>query len=407
LEDGKWSKDIQMKNVAILGSTGSIGVSTLKVIKGLSNDFRVFALSGGRNIKRLASQASKFSPQIVVVKDSEGAEKLRKVLPKGIKILVGLEGLIDIARHTRVDIVVNGLVGSVGILPTLEAIKKIKRIALANKETIVAYGEIVMDEVERTGAELIPVDSEPSAIFQVLNCKPDTSRHYIPTEIKQIYLTASGGPFFRRKSLKKVSVEEALNHPTWKMGKKITIDSATLMNKGFEVIEASRLFHLSPSQIRILIHPHSIVHSLVEFQDGSILAQMGVPDMKLPIQYSLTYPERKGSPVRLLDLEKIQKLQFFTPDFKRFPCIQMAYDALKKGDTFPAVLSAADEVVVESFLKRKISFQKIPKILNNVMKKHKPLPHPSLEEILRADRWAREEAGKAVAVAVGSDRKGK
>jgi 1-deoxy-D-xylulose-5-phosphate reductoisomerase len=343
----------------------------------------------------------------VAVQDSDGAEKLRKVLPKGIKILVGIEGLVDIARHSRVDIVVNGLVGSVGIFPTLEAIKKVKRIALANKETIVAFGKIVMDEVERSGAELIPVDSEPSAIFQVLSSRPESGRYYAPTEIKQIFLTASGGPFFKRKSIKKVSVEEALNHPTWKMGKKITIDSATLMNKGFEVIEVSRLFHLSPSQIRILIHPHSIVHSLVEFQDGSVLAQMGVPDMKLPIQYALTFPERKSSPVKLLDLAKIQKLQFFTPAFKKFPCIQIAYDALKKGDTFPAVLSAADEVVVESFLKRKIPFPKIPEILKSVMRKHKPLPHPSLEEILRADRWAREEAERIVAVAVGRSRKGK
>ncbi|MCH7760392.1 1-deoxy-D-xylulose-5-phosphate reductoisomerase, partial [candidate division TA06 bacterium] len=374
-------------------------------------DFRVFALTGGKNLRRLKNQILRYRPEIVAVGNSTLARKLKDKLPSGIKILEGIEGLVEIAGHSEVEIVVNGLVGSMGIFPTLEAIRCKKRVALANKETIVAFGEVVMEEVERSGAELIPVDSEPSAIFQCLSARHEygqkekaPSRIPNHVEIKRILLTASGGPFLKRKSLKNVTIQEALRHPTWKMGKKITIDSATLMNKGFEVIEALWFFHLSPSQIQILIHPHSIVHSLVEFQDGSLLAQMGVPDMRLPIQYALTYPQRLNSLVRPLDLAKVKELKFYPPDFKKFPCLQLAYNALKKGGTLPAVLSAADEVVVDGFLLGKIPFVEIPSILKNVMKNHNPpkADHPSLEEILQADKWAREEAGRIVAVAGGS-----
>lgn len=385
-----------MKRVAILGSTGSIGVSTLQVMERLKEEFRVFALTGGKNVHRLVSQALKYRPKILAVGEPSLLRELRKELPRETRLVSGVEGMVEISGHPDVDIVVNGLVGSVGLYPTLEAIQKRKRVALANKETIVAFGEIVMKEIERSGAELIPVDSEPSAIFQCLNCRGVLQ--YAPTEVKRILLTASGGPFLKRKSFKNITVEEALHHPTWMMGRKITIDSATLMNKGFEVIEAHWLFNLSPTQIDILIHPHSIVHSLVEFQDGSLLAQMGVPDMRLPIQYALTYPRRLPSPVKTLDLALVNELKFYSPEKRKFPCIQLAYQAIEKGGTYPSVLSAADEVVVESFLKQRIHFLQIPEILGQVLKRHRPpeTAHPTLKEILKADEWAREEARKMI-----------
>lgn len=374
-----------MKNVAILGATGSIGQNSLKVIESLSQRFFPFCITAHKNIFLLEQQIKKYNPEIVCITDKESADKFKP--PKEIKFLKGNKGLLEIARNKEIDIIINALSGVESIYPMLTAIKNKKRICIANKEVIVSYGSIINEELEKQPeAELLPVDSEHSAIHQCIN----TSHHYV----KRIILTASGGPFRDREILSTITPDEALKHPTWDMGKKITVDSATLMNKGLEIIEASRLFNIPPSKIEVLIHPQSIIHSMVEFIDGSILAQLSTPDMKLPIQYALTYPEKLPSLVKTLDLTEIGTLEFSKPDFNKFHALKLAYKALEIGSTLPAVLNAANETAVSLFLENKISLIEITNIVESVMNKHKSIPTPKIENIQQAEKWAREEAIK-------------
>ncbi len=374
------------KKVVVLGSTGSVGINTLRVIESLGDRFQVIGLTARKNINLLEKQTRKFHPKIVALADKKSARELRGRF-KSMMIMSGQEGVIEVARLKEADLVVSAIVGASGLIPTLEAIKARKGIALANKETLVIAGEIIMAEAHKRGVEILPVDSEHSAIFQCL--KREEKK-----KVSHIILTASGGPFlkFSFSRLKSVTPKEALKHPTWEMGKKVTIDSATLMNKGLEVIEAHYLFGIDIDRIAVVIHPQAIVHSLVEFVDGSILAHLGTPDMRLPIQYALTYPERLPTSLKRLDLTKIKELTFQKPDTKKFPCLKLAYEAARIGGTAPAVLSASNEIAVSLFLKKKIGFMEIPQMIKKVLNKHKPIKSPTLNEILKADVWAREEA---------------
>jgi len=378
-----------MKRVAVLGSTGSIGRSALQVLENLAPEFVVFAISGKDELDLLSEQAGKHKPALVSIGDESLKGELARRVPGRTEVLSGGEALTEIASCSDVDIVVNGLVGSVGFRPTLAALRAGKRVALANKEPLVSYGSILTAEAGRSGAELLPIDSEHSAIHQAIGKSPGD-------EVSRIILTASGGPFLNAASLDSITPKEALAHPTWEMGEKVTVDSATLMNKGLEVIEARWLFNIDPSKIEVVIHPQSIVHSIVEFVDGSCIAQLSIPDMKLPIQYAITYPRRMESLTNKLDLAEVAKLEFFRPDFSRFPCLDLAYDALRKGGTMPAVLSASDEIAVAAFLKGEIGFTQIPQVLQEVLSNHTPKSDPTLEEAEAADDWAREEAARAV-----------
>lgn len=382
-----------MKKVTVLGSTGSIGVSALDVIEKNPGRFRVAALAAGKNIKLLHGQIDKFRPKIVSVSDLQSAAELRRQIKPGTrtKIVAGPEGLQEVASFAGADIVLSAISGAAGLLPTLAAIEAGKDIALANKETMVIAGDIVTEKAREKGVSILPVDSEHSAVFQCLQGQQHGN-------IKKIILTASGGPFlnYKKSELKKVTVSEALRHPRWKMGKKITIDSASMMNKGLEVIEAKWLFDLAMEQIDILIHPQSVVHSMVEFVDGSLLAQMGIPDMRTPIAYALTYPERIKNDLPLLDLAKTKNLEFLQPDVKKFTCIRLAYEAGTCGGTMPAVLNAANEVTVEAFLDKKIKFVDLPEIIDKVLSGHKVVKKPALEELLQADKWARMQAKEII-----------
>ncbi|TET82254.1 1-deoxy-D-xylulose-5-phosphate reductoisomerase [candidate division TA06 bacterium] len=378
-----------MKRVAVLGSTGSIGRSALQVLENLAPEFVVFAISGKDELDLLSEQAGKHKPALVSIGDESLKGELARRVPGRTEVLSGGEALTEIASCSDVDIVVNGLVGSVGFRPTLAALRAGKRVALANKEPLVSYGSILTAEARRSGAEILPIDSEHSAIHQAIGKSPGD-------EVSRIILTASGGPFLNAASLDSITPKEALAHPTWEMGEKVTVDSATLMNKGLEVIEARWLFNIDPSKIEVVIHPQSIVHSIVEFVDGSCIAQLSIPDMKLPIQYAITYPRRMESLTNKLDLAEVAKLEFFRPDFSRFPCLDLAYDALRKGGTMPAVLSASDEIAVAAFLKGEIGFTQIPQVLQEVLSNHTPKSDPTLEEAEAADDWAREEAARAV-----------
>lgn len=374
-----------MKSISILGSTGSIGVQALDVIENLK-DIDVVALSTNKNIEILEKQALKFKPRIVSVGDSRKANILRERLRSyGIEVVEGMEGLIKVATEEKADIILNSVVGMVGLLPTLKAIKAKKTIALANKETLVSGGKLVMNEAKKHKVNIIPIDSEHSAIFQCLNAGKYK-------EVSKIILTASGGPFYGKckDELKRVSVEDALKHPNWTMGNKITIDSATLMNKGLEIIEAMWLFDVDVSKIEPIIHPQSIVHSAVEYVDGSIIAQLGIPDMRIPIQYALTYPNRIYNNIKSLNLVEIGKLTFDLPDVDAFPCLKLAIDAAKIGGSMTVVLNSANEAAVDLFLHGKIRFIDIPKIIEEVMGKHKIIREPSLEDIIECDDWARE-----------------
>jgi 1-deoxy-D-xylulose-5-phosphate reductoisomerase len=375
-----------MKKITILGSTGSIGQSALDVIKKNPGRFQVVALAAGHNVTLLKKQIEIFKPKLVSVSTKENALKLRQdlTLNNKIKILYDKEGLNEIASFPEADIVVSAISGAAGLMPTLAAIDAGKDIALANKETMVMAGEIVNRRAKLKKIKIIPVDSEHSAIFQCLQ------REKIEN-LKRIILTASGGPFlnFSLNELKQVKLNQALKHPKWKMGKKITIDSATLMNKGLEVIEAKWLFNLDIGNIDVLIHPQSIVHSMIELIDGSVLAQMGIPDMRIPISYALTYPERIINDLSSLNLLKIEKLEFRQPDIKKFPCLRLAYEAGICGGTTPAVLNAANEIAVAAFLEQKIKFVDLPKIIDKVLTAHVCGEDPSLESILNADSWAR------------------
>lgn len=375
------------KNVSILGSTGSVGVQTLDVVRNLK--IKVSGLAANSNIDLLEAQAREFLPRAVAVWNEHLAGVLaERMKDLEIEVLSGLDGMKKIASLDEADTVAVSIVGIAGLIPTMEAIRHHKNVALSNKETLVTAGSIVMGEAARCGVSILPVDSEHSAIFQCLagNRREDVSR---------ILLTASGGPFRGRKlsEMKDVTVEEALKHPNWKMGSKITIDSATLMNKGLEVIEARWLFGIEQERVSVLVHPQSVVHSAVEYIDGSIIAQLGSTDMRTPIQLALTYPERACSKFPKLDLLKQKSITFEEPDYEAFPCLTLAFDALKAGGTMPAVMNAANEVAVSLFLDRRIGFNDIPRIISRVMEKHTVNINPVLEDIIEVDRWAREAVG--------------
>lgn len=380
------------KAVSILGSTGSIGVSTLDVIRQFPECFEVQALGCGRNVSLLADQIREFRPRRVSVIDEDHARRLASLLD-GVgprpEILYGEEGFARVAATEETRIVVSAMVGAAGLLPTLEAVRSGKLVALANKETLVIAGKIVTEAAAENGATILPVDSEHSAIFQALQGNR-------PENLRRILLTASGGPFFSLsgEELAHVTPEQALRHPNWRMGRKITIDSATLMNKGLEVIEAHWLFGVPVEQIDVHVHPESIIHSMVEYIDGSVIAQMGIPDMKIPIAYALAYPQRLPVDSPALDLFRLQKLTFFPPDMDRFPCLRLAFESCKAGGTMPAVLNAANEVAVGAFLEKRIGFMDIARIIEGVMRRHQVNADPDLEAVLAADGWARCEAAR-------------
>ena len=377
-----------MKKIAILGSTGSIGVNALNVVREMPEHFQVLGLAAHSNTALVSKQAREFRPKCVTMFEPKASAELKARVNSGARHLPsGVEGLVEMASHPDVDVVLTSLVGGVGFAPLLAAVKSGKTVALANKEPMVMAGAQFMREADRWQAKIVPVDSEPSAIFQCIQGAPKKA-------IRKVFLTASGGAFYKHKgSLRNVTVAQALNHPTWKMGKKITIDCATLMNKGLETIEIMNLFGLSLDQVEVVIHPQSIIHSAVEFTDGSVLAQMSPPDMKLPIQYAMTYPERVKTVIERLDLFKIGELTFKKPDFGRFPCLALAREAAKTGGGMPAVLNAADEVAVEAFIAGKICFTDIPKVVEKTMKAYVPSGNlPSLAEVVEIDQWAREKA---------------
>lgn len=384
-----------MKKIVILGSTGSIGTQTLDVITH-NQDIEVIGLTANSHIDILEEQIKRFNPKVVCMMQEDKARELKERLrQQNIKteVVCGQEGLITVATLEEAEIVVTSVVGMIGLLPTIEAIKAGKTIALANKETLVAAGEMVMNLAKEKGVSILPVDSEHSAIFQSLQGNSEKS-------IDKLVLTASGGPFriFSKEQLKAVTVEQALKHPNWVMGSKITIDSATLMNKGLEVIEAKYLFDVAPSQIDVVVHKESIIHSMVSYKDGSTIAQLGMPDMRHPIAYALYYPVRQAAHyIEKLDLVKLGSLSFEAPRKDAFPCLQLAYDALEAGGTMAAVLNAANEEVVASFLNKQITFMQIPEIIHTVMDKHICINRPSLEQILECDRWAREYSREQVA----------
>ncbi len=373
-----------MKNIAILGSTGSIGKNCLEVIANFPDEFRVTYLTTNRNIELLGEQVKQFQPCGVGVLDENAAEKFRTMMNGSVAVLAGENGFLDIVSRDDVDVVVSSLVGFAGLKPTIRAIEKGKCIALANKETLVAAGELIMNLVKERNVALIPIDSEHSAILQ---CLVGEKRG----NIAKLILTASGGPFLNTEkgALETVTVGDALKHPNWKMGNKITIDSATLMNKGLEVIEAHWLFGLPPEKIEVVIHPQSVIHSFVEFVDGSVKAQLGVPDMKIPIQYALTYPDRVPSSYQRLEFSKLCDMTFFKPDRTKFECLGLAYEALETGGTATAVLNAANEIAVESFLRNKIRFSHIPKLIEKALSLHRVIPRPSLDEIVGVDSETR------------------
>jgi 1-deoxy-D-xylulose-5-phosphate reductoisomerase len=367
-----------IKKLAVIGSTGSIGQQSLDIIKDFPDKFRIIGLAGGKNTSLLAKQISQFQPKLAY-------SPLKLDLPDKTKF----SSMEEIATHPDVDTVIIATSGRIGLAPTLAAIRSGKKIALANKEVLAMAGEIIMSEAKRHQAQILPIDSEHSAILQCL--------HGEKNEVARLILTASGGPFYHRSptQLAKVTVEEALQHPTWKMGRKVTIDSATLLNKGLEVIEAHRLFSIPFNRIEIVIHPQSIVHSMVEFADGALKAQLSAPDMRFPIQYALSYPKRLNNPkLPNIDLMQLNSLTFEAIDYSMFPCLQLALDAGKNGGTYPAVLCAADEIAVELFLKQQINFLGIAEIIASTISLHQGITNPSLDDILTADDWARATAIK-------------
>lgn len=376
---------LKTRNIAILGSTGSIGTQTLDVVRNLDN-IKVKCLSANKNIRLIQEQIEEFKPEVVCIMD-KGSYKYLKETYKGtgIDIVTGMEGLIYISTYEPIHVLVNSLVGNIGLRPTVEAIKAGKSIALANKETLVSSGELIMNLVRENGVDLYPIDSEHSAIWQCLQGSNDN-------KVAKVILTASGGPFLNKTSeeLKNVTLDDALQHPNWEMGSKITIDSASLMNKGLEVIEAKWLFNLEIFQIDVVVHPQSIVHSMVEYQDGTVIAQLGEHDMRLPIQYAITYPKRVENTYPKLDLLKHNTLTFEKPRFDDFPCLNLAYKALSIGGTMPAVLNAANEMAVLKYLNKEIHFLDIPIIIEKTMQAHNVKQNYNLEDIFLYDTWARK-----------------
>ena len=380
-----------MRKISILGSTGSIGTQTLEVVEILEN-IKVIAITGNSNVKLLEEQARKFQPELIAVMDEKNAEILKEKLSDlNIRVVSGMNGLVEAATYEGVDTVVTSVVGNVGLKPTFEAIRAGKNIALANKETLVSAGQLVMDLAKKHNINIYPVDSEHSAIFQSLQGNEGN-------KIERILLTASGGPFRgkNREELLHVTAADALKHPNWSMGNKITIDSATLMNKGLEVMEAKWLFGVDVDQIEVLVHPQSIVHSAVEYEDGAIVAQLGEPDMRVPIQYALTYPKRIKNPFPRVDFTQRNNLTFDKPDMETFKCLSLAYRALKTGGTLPAVLNGANEVAVARFLKGEIGFLDIPELIEQTMDAYTVKYEYTLEDLLEADAWAKDYAAKVV-----------
>lgn len=374
-----------MKRVVVLGSTGSVGRSALEVIAGHPESFKVAGLTAGGNHELLLKQIEAFGPEEAALADAGAAAELRK--STGVPVYEGVEGLSRVAAMQGADIVISAIVGFAGLAPTLSAVRAGKTVGLANKEALVTGGAIVMAEAKKSGSKILPVDSEHSAVFQCLEGQSRAS-------VRKIILTASGGPFFGRskEDLRSVTPRDALRHPNWSMGKKITIDSATMMNKGLEVIEAHHLFGAAPDEIDVLIHPESIVHSMVEFTDGSVVAQMSVPDMKAPIAYALSYPERLTDVIPRLSLPEAGPLTFGAPDNEAFPCLSFAYGALRAGGTAPAVLNAANEVAVEAFIEGRLRFNGIPAVIEKTLGGHTNGPADTLEAVHEADGWARRTA---------------
>ena len=385
------------RGVAILGSTGSIGCNTFRVLEALGPEkFRVVALAAGRNVRVLVEQIVRHQPDLVSVENESVREQLKaELIARNCSvplIVTGEKGLVAVATHPEADCLVSATVGAVGFVPTLRALEAGKRVALANKETLVMAGELMTRAAEKSGAEILPVDSEHNALHQCL-------RGETVSEVRRIILTASGGPFRTRDkaAIQSATVAEALQHPTWNMGAKITIDSATLMNKGLEVIEAHWLFGFGADEISIVVHPESIVHSLIEMVDGSVIAQMGITDMRHAIQYALTYPDRYNSELAPLDLARLSSLHFEEPDLERFPCISLAYRALRTGGTLPAAMNAANEEAVQAFIKERISFADIPQVIQGVMDEHRTRDVKDLDAVVDADRSARAAAHLAIA----------
>ena len=382
-----------MKKISLLGSTGSIGTNVLDVIERNPEKFQIFGMSAGNNVDLFAKQIRKFKPRVVALFDTKKIPTLKeRIADLDIEILSGEEGTIAVATLPEADVVVSGVMGSAGLLPAIHALKSGKNLALANKETLVIAGELVLREAKKTNSQIIPIDSEHSAIFQVLNGEKKE-------RIKKIILTASGGPFrtFSFDQMETVTVKDALKHPNWDMGAKITIDSSTMMNKGLEYIEAKWLFGVN-TPVEIIVHAQSVIHSMIEFVDTSIMAQLGIPDMRVPIAYALTYPDRFECDLPSLDLTTMGNLTFEAPDFERFPCLQLAIDAMEIGKTMPAVLNAANEIAVQAFLEELISYKDIAELIRMVMQNHNPSPLKELQDVLIADRWAREETTKLVTV---------
>jgi 1-deoxy-D-xylulose-5-phosphate reductoisomerase len=379
-----------MKRITILGSTGSVGRNALDIVSSHRDQFRVVALTAGKNVDLIEEQIKSFSPEVVAVADEAAARELRKRVgghTPSLQILSGYDGVAEAASYDGSDFVLSAIVGAAGLIPTISAIRSGKIIGLANKEALVMAGRIVTEEAKKAGVRILPVDSEHSAVFQCIEGHKNS-------DIRRIILTASGGPFASKgvSELNDIKPEDALRHPSWRMGKKITIDSATLMNKGFEMIEAHYLFNIPPERIDVLIHPQSIVHSIVEFQDRSCIAQLSIPDMKGPIAYALSYPERLENVMQGLDLDRIESLVFKKPDNECFPCLSYAYMALESRGTMPSVLNAANEVAVDAFLKGMIRFIEIPLIIRETMEEHVVMSDAELAAILEADKWARKKA---------------
>ena len=382
-----------MKKISLLGSTGSIGLNTLDVVERNPENFQILAMSAGSNVDLFAEQIRKFKPKVAALFDTQKIATLKeRVVDLDVEILSGEEGVFKVATIPELDVVVSGVVGKAGLLPAIEALKAGKNLALANKETLVIAGELVLKEAQKTSSKIIPIDSEHSAIFQALNGEKKE-------RIKKIILTASGGPFrkFSLNEMENIKVKDALNHPNWEMGPKITIDSSTMMNKGLEYIEAKWLFGIE-TPVEIIVHAQSIIHSMIEFVDTSIIAQLGIPDMRVPIAYALTYPDRFECNLPSLDLATMENLTFEAPDFDRFPCLQLAFDAMEMGQTMPAVLNAANEIAVQAFLDELIPYKDIAELIRMVMHNHIPAKLNELQDVLDADQWAREETKKLITV---------
>ena len=381
-----------MKKLALIGSTGSIGVQTLEVAAAHPDRFQVITLAARRSLKLLIEQARQFRPKLVAILDEDLLPQLREALSDlPVEVMGGMQGIIEAARHPESDWLVSSLVGMAGLQPSLAALQAGKQLALANKETLVVAGELMMKTARAKGLAVLPIDSEHSALFQCFQGQPRE-------RLERIILTASGGPFRKlpKEQLPDLTAAQALKHPTWNMGAKITIDSASLMNKGFEVLEAVHLFDLTLDQVEVWVHPQSIVHSLVEYVDGSVLAQLGPPDMRTPISYALSYPDRLPPMWSRLSLEHMSSLTFERPRWEDFPCLGLAFECGRRGATWPAVLNAANEVAVELFLQERIRFGDLARIIEKTLEVHSPTPNPSLEDYLEVDRWARQVASQVL-----------